>query len=362
MGTRRLVSATLAEMSAAITTQGVTKVKVNRTIAVTFLILYWFAGSAFAQSEPNPAISQLIRSYEAKPQSVSISEASDPNHSDAILNRLSTMGEPALQALREIRYEGAPLLTESDEETWCLLNDYALLTTIRRMEGKLPPLRIEVNEGKRINTAIRATTDIPVKIVNQDQGQQPVWHNFGGDYRSGRLARWRIQVWDEHGQQVPELERTGQIGGGVYYSGELKFGREDNRRLILENYVRIQKPGKYTARVLYHNEFLIADITDEKELDNLVLVASNKFEIEVAPGAKLRISLSEQDYRKSKALISRLTPTKTIKLNGSKYGPNYHALIPPDSQQGELLQMDQLAVPALIEELKLPNIEYKKRR
>ncbi|MBN8604960.1 MAG: hypothetical protein J0M26_28435 [Planctomycetes bacterium] len=60
-------------------------------------------------------------------------------------------------------------------------------------------------------------------------------------------------------------------------------------------------------------------------------------------------------------MVSRLTPTKTIKLNGSKYGPDYHSLIPPDSLQGKLLQMDQLAVPALIEELKVPNMEYKKR-
>lgn len=360
-----MVLAALAKMSAAVTTPspspGVSQVKTTVTITITILVLFCFADFAFTQSESKPEVSKLIRNYEANPQSVSDSAASDPNHSDAILKRLETMGEPALQALREIRYESIPFPIATDEEVWGLFNDLALLTTIRRMEGKRPPLRIDVNEGKRISTAIRATTRIPVKIVNQDEGQQSVWYKFGGDYRSGRLARWRIQVWDEHGQQVPELARKGQLGGGVYHVGELKFGGEDTECPILEHYVRIRKPGKYTARALYHNEFLIADISNEKELDNLVLVASEKFEIEFAPGAKLRIELSREDFKKSKDLVSRLTPTKTIKLNGSKYGPDYHSLIPPDSLQGKLLQMDQLAVPALIEELKVPNMEYKKR-
>jgi len=328
--------------------------------SITLSLVVCFATLASAQPGETPTIEQMIERYRANPQIDWSFVDSKPKHQpEAILNLLAERGGSALQPLRDLRNTGK---TSSDSDAgWSLTNDLALLTTIRRIEGKAAPLRIDVNEGQRIKSAVRETPRIPVKIVNQDPGQESVWFTFGGDYRSGRLSRWRIHVWDENGERLPTIGQRAGMGGGVYTQGELEFGESDHRALDLAGFVRIRRPGLYTAKVFYHDSVSIADIDNEEVLAELVLVASDKCEIEVKPGPTIRITLSEDDYEKANVLISQLMPPSTIKMIGSEYGPRYHSFISPDSPHGKLLIMGYAAVPALIEQLKQPDAGYKQR-
>lgn len=331
-----------------------------RRSVIALLLTVCFPILVNAQSDESATTEQLIETYKLNPRTDWPFVASEPEHKpEAILNLLAKRGLSALQSLRDLRNTKEPIA--DPDSNWSLSNDLALLTTIRRIERTEDPLRIDVNEGRRIVSAMRETAHIPVRIVNQDPGQQSVCFKFGGDYRSGRLSRWRVHVWDDQGARLPHIGRIGSMGGGLYSQGELAFGETDDRVLDLDGFVRIPRPGLYTAKVLYHDSVSIADIENEEALEELVLVASDTFEMEFKPGPMIHIPLSEDDYAKSQTLIAQLGPERPIKMIGSDYGTRYHAFIPPDSEHGQLLLMGHSAVPALIEHLKLPEASYSQR-
>ncbi|MEM1069870.1 MAG: hypothetical protein AAGI63_13300 [Planctomycetota bacterium] len=330
-----------------------------RFIAVYFSLCFC-CSDVLAQRELTATTEQLISRYKANPQIGWSSVDSEPKHQpEAILNTLRKRGKDALEPLRKLRDDSRQ--NDAEGENWSLANDLALLTTIRRIEGKAPPLHIEVNTDGPIQSAVRKPARIPVKIMNHDPEREAVWFTFGGNYRSGRLSRWRIHVWDADGESLPVIERKHGIGGGVYGQGELEFGESDERVLDLASFVRIRSPGRYTAQILYHDSVTIADVTDHKDLDNLVLVSSEKLVLDVRAGPKIRIRLTGEEDEESESLILQLNRSKTVKMVGSEYGPRYHSFIAPDSAHGKLLQMGHTAVPALIRRLKHPDAEYKER-
>ncbi|MCC9658787.1 hypothetical protein [Rhodopirellula halodulae] len=313
-----------------------------------------------AQGESRVTTEQLISTFKANPRLEWPFLDSEPKHQpEAILNVLADRGEAALQPLRELRAEGKA--NDAKDDAWSLATDLALLTTIRRIEGRSPPLRINVDVDVPIKSAVRKPARIPVKIVNQDPEREPIWFTFGGDYRSGRLSRWRIHVWDDKERRLPAIGPNYGMGGGVYSQGELGFGESDEQTLDLASFVRIRLPGRYTAQVFYHDSVTIADIEDEKKLEELTIVSSNRFTIEITAGPKIRIPLTEAEYDKSRELLSQLKPLGTVKMIGGEYGPRYHSFISPDSAHGKLLAMGRTAVPALILRLKHPDAEYKER-
>ena len=319
-----------------------------------------FCSVVRAQADSALTTEQLISTYKANPQLEWSFVDSKPKHQpESILDTLADRGKDALQPLRELRDESKAI--DATDDAWSFANDLALLTTIRRIEGRSPPLRIDVDTEIPIRSAVRAPAKIPVKIVNQDEEREPVWFTFGGDYRSGRLSRWRIHVWDDKERRLPVIGPNYGMGGGVYSQGELGFGESDEQILDLASFVRIRLPGRYTAQVFYHDSVTIADIENEKKLGELTVISSKKFPLEVAAGPKIRMSLTAAEYDRSRELLAQFKPLNTVKMIGGEYGPRYHSFISPDSAHGKLLAMGRKAVPALILRLKHPDAEYKER-
>lgn len=328
--------------------------------ATALWLSLFFCSVIRAQGESGVTTEQLISTFKTNPQLEWPFVDSEPKHQpEAILSVLADRGKAALQPLRELRAEGKA--NDATDDAWSLANDLALLTTIRRIEGRSPPLRIDVDSEEPIRSAVRKPARIQVKIVNQDPEREPVWFTFGGDYRSGRLSRWRIHVWDDKERRLPVIAPNYGMGGGVYSQGELGFGETDEQTLDLASFVRIRLPGRYSAQVFYHDSVTIADIEDEKKLEELTIISSKKFAIEVAAGPKIRIPLTAAEYDKSKELLTQLQATGTVKMIGDEYGPRYHSFISPDSAHGKLLSMGRKAVPALILRLKHADAEYKER-
>lgn len=319
-----------------------------------------FCAGVHAQPDSELTTEQLISTFKGNPRLEWPFVDSAPKHQpEAVLNALAGRGEAALLLLRDLR--GNRQSVVATEAAWSFSNDLALLTTIRRLEGKSPPLRIDLNTDPPIKSAVREPSQISVKIINQDPEREAVWFTFGGDYRSGRLSRWRIHVWDDKGKRLPPIGPSYGMGGGVYSQGELSFGESDEQTLDLASFVRISHPGQYMAQVFYRDSVTIADIENEKQLEELTIIASKKFALDVVSGPVIRIALTSAEYAESKQLIAQLTLQKTVKMIGGEYGPRYHSFISPDSAHGKLLSMGRTAVPALILRLKHPDAEYKER-
>ena len=327
---------------------------------VMFVLLLGLAHPAYAQSLADSDVSALVTQYKEHPRLAWQLVDVKPEHQpEAILTELATRGDEALQALRQVR-QSVPL-SAGNNPRWSLRNDVTLLTVIRRLEGRQPPLRISLSGPEAVRGYMREMPRISLKIVNDDPGGESVWFTYGGHDRGSRLSHWRIHIWDKDGMRLPVIGRHSGIGGGVRRQKELAYGESVERELALETYVRIPRPGAYKAKIYYHDSVPIADLDDEAVLSELILTESEIFDLEIAPGPVIHISLSERDYDESRKLISQLDVHQRVQMIGCDYGPEYHDYIAPESPHGKLLLMGQRAVPALLDRLAEPDINNKER-
>jgi hypothetical protein len=322
-------------------------------------LVFAFSAPAPAQSLRERSTDELTAMFVARPKLPPFFNDEPKDHSEAVLQELVTRGNDALRVLNSLREPQRPVAADTSE--WSLAVDLALLTAIRSLDGKHPPLKIRIPSGQPVRGTVRDISPLPVEITNVDADQQPVWFTFGGDYRSGRLARWRIHVWDQDGNQLPAIPRSFGMGGGVYFPGMLKFGESDERILDIPSYVRIREPGTYTAQLMYHDSVCIADIEDAASLDRFFLVHSDRFELVIEKGPPIEIALTRAEYELSKELIAKLNFNARLKLIASEYGSAYHSFIRPDSAHGKLLNMGYRAVPALLKRLQVQDATYRER-
>ena len=86
------------------------------------------------------------------------------------------------------------------------------------------PLAVVIDRPAELKAGTREQPVLNAALKNVDAEMRDVWIQHGGDYRSGRHARWRIHVWDSNGNLLPELPRASFIGGGLLHDGPLAFG------------------------------------------------------------------------------------------------------------------------------------------
>ena len=70
------------------------------------------------------------------------------------------------------------------------------LTKLRRSQKKPDPVTIEVELPKNSHATTRDLPKFRVALKNVDVEKLAVKFKYDGDYRSGRLARWRFEVRD----------------------------------------------------------------------------------------------------------------------------------------------------------------------
>ena len=152
-------------------------------------------------------------------------------------------------------------------------------TVLRRMQGLRDPLEIVASIVDDGPATVGRLPKIEVKLKNVDEEAAPVAIQFGGDYRSGREARWRFRVWDAKGRELSTIPgREGAMGGGLTDFGELKYGESWETVLPVDRYCEIAEAGQYTWEVLYHDKETIADFHD---IQGLVMSKSKHFKITV---------------------------------------------------------------------------------
>ncbi|MBT6155586.1 MAG: hypothetical protein HOH82_13085 [Planctomycetaceae bacterium] len=241
---------------------------------------------------------------------------------------------------------------------WEVEDNLEMLTEHRRIQKKPDPLKIVVSSPDDLTANITPLPTFDVALVSADVEKTPLWITEGGDYRSTRLARWRFEVKDEEGHILPQRESPSVIGGGMYTCGFLLHGEKWETSLPMGDYVDIPKPGQYTVRILYHDSVTIADITDKNALEDLIVFASEPFQLTLA---KRPIQLRENSRQRTRLLIEKLDETEMVKIIRSGYSEDYYKFIVPGSPQGELLTMGWQAVPQLIDALRDNELSARKR-
>ncbi len=236
-------------------------------------------------------------------------------------------------------------------------NLYALemLTVLRRLQGNVDPLAVEVDVGQRLIIRNGQLPRIPVALRNVDVGKEAVGFTAGGNYRSGRQARWRVELRNEAGEALPMLEYGFGMGGGIFSELMLEPGKSWETQLELRNFISLPPPGTYTMRVQYHNFRVIASLD---ELDDLVFFQSDPIPVRVE-----RISIPHREGLHSDVmnLLNELDPKAPINLVAGTYGEWAHDFLAPDTIQAQILSMGLPAVPTLIQALEQQDLSPRKK-
>ena len=219
-----------------------------------------------------------------------------------------------------------------------------LLTALRRAQRQPDPLQIVLgNYGRPITAETLSLPSIKVTITNVDVEKQDVGFTYGGDYRSGRQARWRLHVVDEKGNVVPSRPPLDLIMGGQYQEHLLKYDQAWETELDLHSFIVTPPPGRYQLQVLYHNTKTIAD---EDDVSRMVVSRSAIVPLIIEPTV---ILVTDEDNRRARSLIDKISPSEKLKIVVGTYGAWSHDFVAPDSAHGKLLSMGLKAAPQLVE-------------
>ena len=163
---------------------------------------------------------------------------------------------------------------------WVSDRHVALLTALRRVQNKPDPLTVLVAGKATLNCKLGSLPVMHVLLTNLDVDREPVTFQSGGDYRSGRSARWRFVVRDASGHELPQNMPPGLMSGGISSDDILKYGESWTARLHMAHYVDIFIPGQYTVQILYHDEIAIANC---ENVDGLIVFRSLPLKLTVDP-------------------------------------------------------------------------------
>jgi hypothetical protein len=207
-------------------------------------------------------------------------------HEKNYTTRWSSTAEPILlemirrnrPAFREQakRWAGNPPV----DNTFKTKENLALLTALRRMEGKPGPVCVFVGGSQVIECTAAKQPPVDVRIRNADTDKEALGLRAGGDYRLGSRAHWRFEVCDERGNLMPVKPLEYDAGGVGSGFRMLEFGQSYETRLEMDEYIEPLAPGRYRVRVLYHDSRPIAGMED---FSGLIVFKSDPFELIVRP-------------------------------------------------------------------------------
>jgi hypothetical protein len=149
------------------------------------------------------------------------------------------------------------------------------LTALRRAQGRRDPLEVRVTIDESAGQPRVLAT-----LQNVDEERVSFLFYDGGDDRTGRRERWRIDLIDEHGRVADSNYLWLGMGGGIAGLHDLQYGEEGRRQnaLNIRKYLAPPRSGVYSLRVSYHNERNLAGPTI---LDGLIYSQSAPLRVRV---------------------------------------------------------------------------------
>jgi hypothetical protein len=235
------------------------------------------------------------------------------------------------------------------------------LTALRRAQGLPDPVPIVVAGRGRIECVYPELPLLDVALRNRDLRKRQAGFQEGGDYRSGRQARWRVHLTDARGRLVPTVPRYATEIGGLLSHGMLRFGDSWDTCLEMRNFVTVPEPGQYRLEVLYHDQICLADIEleDAWNLPGMLTCRSQVIPFTVK---RRQIDVSPADRATVQKWLTILDTRGPVKVLAASYeGKKAHAFIAPESPPGRILTLGWKAVPTLLAELERPGLPDRKR-
>ena len=253
-----------------------------------------------------------------------------------------------------MRFSDQPPADYDDIVSLTISSNLHLLTALRRVQKKPDPLRILVAGKLNLSYTLNQRPLFRILIVNLDEEKEAVLgFTVGGNDRSGRLARWRIEVRDEEGKMLPVKRIFAAMRGGISTFQGLEYFESWHTTLPLENYVEIEAPGNYTMRILYHNDVAIVDRGD---IEHRIVSRSPEMKLQVRP---LSVSVTNAEREAARRWIAELPNSGPVKMMiGIIESPEF---LNPTSPPGRLQSMYTSAVPDLIDAALDPMLEPGKR-
>lgn len=233
--------------------------------------------------------------------------------------------------------------------------DWQILTVLRRLENKPQPLLIEVEPLPAFEWDFPSLPALQISARRHPEETEDFHFMFGGDYRTGRQARWTILLWNHQGELLDRRMRGGGFGGG-WFSMKPLGDQIWQTALLPASFLETPLPsGRYIGCVVYHNREAIAEIRD---LGNMVLSYSAPFEFEVIPRKIEASNLPEEEIIK---LIHALPGEGRARILSATYTEGAHEFIRPDSPAGMLLKEGWPVVPLLLKHLDDPDLNPTQR-
>jgi hypothetical protein len=217
-------------------------------------------------------------------------------------------------------------------------------TALRRLQNKADPLKVIVKGRHDVECIFPNLPEFDVALTNVDIEEKSVWIKNGGDYRSGRQARWRFEVRDRKECPAPIKMPRSHEGGGIFGETNLNFDQSWKTALNMNSFLDLE-PGDYTVRVQYHDEVLISDFMSTI---GLMVSQSDPIRLHVQPRV---IDVSEQEKKKGKDWLAKMDGHAPLKIVAGSYSKWDYDFVKPDSAPGALLTLGWKAVPILVDEL-----------
>jgi hypothetical protein len=276
------------------------------------------------------------------------------------LNEIVRRGDKTWEAFLDAKLNALvkkkfKLAKDSDDTESGSLDNLELLTALRRVQKKPDPLAVVLESQGPLEGTPLSLPRLKVAIKNVDCEKAVVGFTNGGEYRSGRQARWRLIARNSKGTELPVKERLSWDGGGMYQKDILEYGKSWETVLDVGSFVRIRQPGTYSLEVLYHDTRAIAD---ESDINGRIVSQSKPITLIVRP---LVIELTAREHKQAAEWIAALNAKQRLKVVAGTYGEWAHKFVPPTAPEGRLLGMGIKAVPALIEALGDRSLSDQKR-
>ncbi len=283
------------------------------------------------------------------------------SHAEAYLTEMQRRGGKMIEGflaeqhkVRLARQAKTPKNELPDEN-----NNLEILTTLRRLQKRTDPFSIELDGNQYRETVFPSLPNFRVSLTNVDVERKSVGFKEGGDYRTGRLERWRIEIRDARGKVMPIKPTPSEngliFGGGIYRPAILKAGESWRTSLALNDYAELP-PGDYTVRVMYHDRATIAG-TDWNA--GLIVCRSAPIRLHIQPRV---VDLTRDEGREIREAIRQINDRAPLQIVGGPLPPDSKVgFFPADSQPHRILRWHWKAVPALLDELANEKITAMKR-
>lgn len=217
-----------------------------------------------------------------------------------------------------------------------------LLTALRRLEGKADPLGLEVAGTREFVLPFPELPVLKIALRNQDVEGEAVMVSEGGNYRSGRFTRCRIDGHDPQGNPLPVFDPQEVLGGGFYHRGRLPAGVALDFDVPFSSFTRLESPGEHEFRVQYHDEFRIAH---RRDVDRLIVVTSDPIRLRWEART---VRISEERERKIFERIAELDGLERVLLVSFPYSEGATPTFRKETPATRILAEGFDAVPVLL--------------